>query len=370
MYHYLSLLKLADLVAQNSDRTALRELHDHRVGFGYHNGRSLHLAEFMSELRQSKSVWQWCNGDSEIVEEAYDLTVSKFSNLPSLKKNAHNMKPEGPDCRYYFEAYVNYAAKRIDMESYNIEAEKEIKAIELLQKLVVRHFRLSCLECCRKNRKLRRRYLWKLNGYTMHILLPIDILPNRCSKWLSDHIPDVDPSRAGERNRVQTIVDDLTGKRKFLSLEDVEKYANTVNLPCFKSDVEQEVTVKGLADTVADEKAENIELQRDVIQWLGKSKLRRLILQIFDSLACGEYKAGKIAENFGINKTTFSRFAGSNWLTQSKRSREHPIPDLWFNTAQTLAGHSVFVGVAEDTGILDRVEKVLKSNNARRRNGV
>ena len=369
-YCYMPLFQLAECIAQNGDRTALLELHDHRRGFSFHGRGTLSMADFISELRESKSAWRWCNGDSEILEEAYDLTVSKFSNLPALGKNGHDMKLEGPDCRYYFEAYVNYAAKRIDMESHNREAEKEIKAIELLQNLVVRHFRLSCLECCRKSRKLIRRYLWKINGYSMHILLPIDIPGNRCRKWLSDHISDVDPSRPGERNRVQAIVDNLTRKRKFISLEDIEKYANTENLPCFKPEIEQEITVKGLADTVADEKAENIEFQREVIQRLGKSKLRRLIRQIFDSLACGEYKIGKIAERFEINQSTFSRFAGSNWLTQSKKNQDHSIPDLWFNTSQTLAGHPVFVRVAEDTGILDRVEKILKSNNVRRGNGV
>ena len=90
---------------------------------------------------------------------------------------------------------------------------------------------------------------------------------------------------------------------------------------------------------------------------------------VFDCLARGEYEAVKVAENFGINKTTFSRFAGTNWLTQSSKSQDYPIPDLWFNTAQTLAGHPVFVRVADDTGILGRVEEVLRSSNARKRNG-
>jgi hypothetical protein len=165
-------------------------------------------------------------------------------------------------------------------------------------------------------------------------------------------------------------VDDLTRKRRIFSLGDIEENAIAAKPADFESHIEQEITVKGLADVVAREKADNIELQRDAIQKLGKQKLRQLICEIFDCLAWGKYEAARIADSFQINRATFSRFAGSNWLTQSGKSQDYPIPDLWFNTAQTLAGHPVFVSVAEDTGILGRVEQVLRTGNARRRNGV
>ena len=77
----------------------------------------------------------------------------------------------------------------------------------------------------------------------------------------------------------------------------------------------------------------------------------------------------KIADSFGINRSTFTRFAGSNWLSQSGKSQDYPTPDLWFNTAETLASHPLFVRVAEDAGILDRLEKVLEGKNPRRRHG-
>jgi hypothetical protein len=160
---------------------------------------------------------------------------------------------------------------------------------------------------------------------------------------LADNIPDVNPTRPGERDRVQAMVDNLAVKRKILSLENIEKNAIAADLSSFQPEIEQEITTQGLADAIADEKAENIEFQRDAIQQLGKRKLRRLIHQIFDSLALGQYEVVNIAKSFGINRTTFSRFAGSKWLTQTGKSRDYPIPDLWVNTAQTLAGHSVFV---------------------------
>ena len=369
MYGHFNLLRLAELIARNGDRKALQELHNNRSMFYYHSSQPFRLAEFVDKLRQSNPARRWCNGEAEILEKAYDMTISKFSNLPNSSKNHHGVKPKGPDCRYYYEAFIKRAAKMTDSQFHHHDNDRERQIAKLLQNLIVRHFRLSCQECSRRDRKLTTRYLWQVDGHSMEVFLPVDIHGRQRGKWLTDNISDVDPTRPGERQRVQAIVDDLAKKRKILSLEDIEENTIAADPPDFGPQIEQEITVKGLADVVAQEKAENIELQRDAIQQLGKQKLRQLIRRIFDCLACGQYESAKIADSFKINRATFSRFAGSNWLTQSGKSQKYPIPDLWLNIAQTLAGHPVFVRIAEDTGILGRVEEVLKSNNARRRNG-
>ena len=85
MYQHLSLLRLAELIARNSDEKALQELHNNRKVFHYYMDKHpLRLAEFADRLRQSKKARQWCNGDLEIREEAYDLTISKFTNFPNF----------------------------------------------------------------------------------------------------------------------------------------------------------------------------------------------------------------------------------------------------------------------------------------------
>ena len=369
MYQHFTLLRLTELIAHDSDSKALQELHDNRRVFYYHSKQPLRLAEFADRLRQSRQARQWCNGEVEILEKAYDLTISKFNNLPNPGENCPEVKLEGPNCRYYYEAFIKQAAKTTDSDFRYRDDDKERQMAKLLQNLIVRHFRLSCHECNRRDCELTTRYLWQVDGHSMKIFLPVDIKGRQRGKWLADNIQNVDPTQPGERDRVQDMVDDLTRKRNILSLEGIEENAIVANLPGLGLQIEQEITVKGLADVVAEEKAENIEAQRDAIQQLGKEKLRQLIRQVFGCLARGQYEVVKIAENFGINKTTFSRFAGSNWLTQSGKSQDYPIPDLWFNTAQTLAGHPVFVRVAGDAGILERVEKVLKSKNAQKRNG-
>jgi len=370
MYGHLTLLRLAELIARDGDRNALQEMHNNRKLFYYQNNQPLRMAEFADKLRQSRQARRWCNGESEILEKAYDLTISKFNNLPNPKNNCPEVKQQGPNCRYYYEAFIKQAAKTTNSQlHYRDDDDKEREVAKLLQNLIVRHFRLSCQECSRRDRELTTRYLWQVNGHAMEIFLPVDIQGRQRGKWLADNIPNVDPTRLGERDRVQDMVDNLTRKRNILSLEDIEENTIVADSSTSELQIQQQITVKGLADVVAQEKAENIEVQRDAIQQLGKEKLRQLVRQIFDCLARGEYEVVKVAENFGINKTTFSRFAGSNWLTQSGKSHDYPIPDLWLNTAQTLAGHPAFVRVAEDTGILGRIEGVLKNSNARRRNG-
>ena len=365
IYRNLTLLRLAELIAGNSDRKALQELHDHRRVFYYHSNQSLRLAEFADKLRHSKPAWRWCKGDMEVLEKAYDLTISKFSNLPNLKKNAPKVKLQGPNCRYYYEAFIKHVAKKINAEFDTREDNREKQMTELLQNLVIRHFRLSCHECSRRGSELTTRYLWQVNGHTMEILLPVDIEGRQRGKWLTDNIPDVDPMRPGERERVQAIVDRVLTKRKIISLENMANDKIATGSSWLRPEIGRKITVSGLADAVANEKAENIKFQRAVIQQLGKDKLRRLIHQIFNGLAYGKYEARKIAEGFGINPTTFSRFAGSRWSSETgKDGQDSRIPDLWFNTAETIAGNPVFVIAAEAAGVFKRVEEILESDNA------
>ena len=69
----------------------------------------------------------------------------------------------------------------------------------------------------------------------------------------------------------------------------------------------------------------------------------------------------KIADSIGINRATFTRFAGCNWL-RGDRKGDIPIPDLWLNTAHTLAKYPVFVKAAQAAGVLPRVKKVLEDS--------
>jgi hypothetical protein len=197
----------------------------------------------------------------------------------------------------------------------------------------------------------------------MSVLLPTQIPARQCGRWLSDNIPDVDPSRPGERERVQAVVDRLMVRGKILSIEDVDESKILTNSANIALEIEQQVAVKSLADAVASEKADNIKSQRPAIQKLGSQKLRQLVLEIFEAITDGEYEALSIAEIFAISPATLSRFACSHW--SSDTGYNIPVPDLWLNTAQVLAGHPAFTDTARETGVLGRVKEILHSSSRR-----
>jgi hypothetical protein len=362
MYRHSSLLKLAELIAHNGDSQALRELHENRSVFYHHDGGPLRLAEFVDRLRQSRPAWRWCGRRLDILDGAYDLTINKFSHLPDVKENDAQLKQKGSDCRLYYAAYIRHAIKKIETESYDSIVEKEGRMATLLQNFVIHHFRLSCLECNRTGPELTRRYLWKVNGATLSVRMPVQIPGSQCSRWLAENIGDFDLTRPGERLRVQALVDRLAAKQRLFSLDNIDKNEVAVSLPR-RSVTEQEVEIKGLAGAVADEKVGNIAFQRPAIQKLGKNRLKKLIHHIFDSLASGKYEASRIAENAGISQATFSRFAGSRWSSRPEISPNTAVPDLWRNTAEALACCPPFVEAAQTAGLWKRIEQIAATGN-------
>jgi hypothetical protein len=181
--------------------------------------------------------------------------------------------------------------------------------------------------------------------------------------WLEDNIQEVDPCRPGERYRVQGMIDEQLGLASHLSIEGLAD-----NLASHRDSdspiralIEKEVSTQGLANVVAEEKAANIDAQRRAIRALGRSRLKQLILRIFNNLSQEAYEEKRLAEAFRLSRATLSRFAGSRW----KRDVDGRIPDLWANTAHTLAGHASFMEAAEAAGVWDSVELILANRQHR-----
>jgi hypothetical protein len=285
--------------------------------------------------------------------------------LPETKENDAQLKQEGPNCRLYYEAYTKHVTKKMETESYNSIVEKEERMATLLQNFVIHHFHLSCLECNRTGSELSRRYLWKVSSATLSVRLPVHIPGSQCGSWLAENIGDVDPARPGERERVQALVDRLAAKQRIFSIDSIDKNEVSVSLP-YRSVTEQEIEIKGLAGAVADEKADNIELQRPAIRKLGKDSLKKMIIQIFDGLSNGDYEASEIAQSAGVSKATFSRFAGSRWSSHAEIDPNATVPDLWRNTAESLAGHPAFVEAAQTAGLWRRIRQIAATGKSTR----
>jgi len=346
VYNRLSLIELVARIAHHSDARALAELHDHRRVIRHCGDRWL-LAEYLNLLRESERDYSQL-----VLDKAYDLALGKFFNIPS--KSPGSLKSSGPDCRYYFMAFLVAAEHKLESGMDRIKADN--LACGLLQRHVYRHFRLSVLDCVRTEQKLIRRYNWHIKGAIISVYLPVELPGSICNRWLCERFPDVDPDRPGERERLQTAIDKTISRKYIHSLCDKEGL--DIDIPADRASpldmLSQQIDNQGLAETVANEKAENIELQKPAIRMLGLENLRCMILQIFADIASDSYNATVVADRFGMSRASLCRFAGTRW-----HSAEGPqIPDLWKNTAQVLCSHSRFNTLLQDHKMLDRIAAI------------
>ena len=368
-YGKLTLLQLTGRIVNSGDPEALKELHDKRKIFHNQQKKPIYLAEYISGLMNTKMAKFYCGGDRQLIEDAYNLTLDKFFNIPKERASDQQQGPQGPNCMYYFKAFIICAENKLMAQPPANAIEAEIASAEILRSLITWHFHLSCLEAKRGAQKLRRRYMWTTNGKTLYLWIPLELPGQRAREWLQANIPDVDPHRPGEQDRVQAIVDRLLTKRKVFYLSQLDRLGerlppSTHSLP---SIIKDQISVNGLAEVVATEKTENIKQQRPTVRLLGKDKLKQLIRTVFTRLAYGDYVEKDIALHFGLSFATFSRFAGAHWKGHQDDITMSRPPDLWKNTAGTLASHPDFVIAAQKTGVWKQISVVSRINNKTRR---
>ena len=318
------------------------------------------FVEFMEELRTKPWVLKWTNHNQLVLEKAYDITVDKFSHIPSDRAARDKSKKKRPDCCHYFRAFLDMTADWMANASNGNPLLEEISASRIFQKLVARHFRLSCKEALRNSNPMMSRYAWPVNGGVINILMPTSIFGRKRWEWLNAHVKNPDPQREGEKQRIQSIINERLGKPRQVILTKKlrqDLFGRSADTP-IESLMEREINIHGMANVVAEEKAECISDQRPAIQGLGEASLKKLVCHVFEALSTDQYEEKGIAELFGLSRPTFSRFAGSRWQIDPSST----APDLWRNVAQTLAGHTTFVEKAKEAGVWPRVQGVLKED--------
>ena len=366
----LSLVSLVRRVVTEADRSAHEEFHVSRTPFVGRKGEPLRCVEFIDALRQFELDRNGVRRvlSDETIDEGRDITVDKFSRLPSIDEagNSHLHKTSagsGPDCRPYFRAYLGRFDALQKAWSPMSALQNEKAAARLLQNHVQRHFYLSILEARRRTNPTVSRYEWRLPGGSLYVWLPVMLRSWERRAWLEANIEDPDPYRRDEKRRVQDIIDARLAKGKRVDLEECENAGIIADAskPVLPFAVLYGVSTQGLASVVAEEKVASIECQRPAVRSLGPMRLRELILHIFDRLDSGEYNDGKIAARYSLSRATFSRFAGSRWKgTQPGGDGTGAPGDLWVNVAHVLAAHPHFAEAAKAAGVWPRVKKVVQ----------
>lgn len=345
----LPLLELMKRVAFHSDQEALTEI----VGQRTFSGDGLTLTAFLHRLSATSLH---CLGKSQdlISQLAYDLTLDKFLLMPGDHIHTETQSEAEPrrtstDCRYYYKGFLAWVEKQEDRIPRGTLL-REAWVTEAFAGFVKRQFAHSCLEAKRRLAdRFSSRYVWNLDGRgSITVRLPRTLSASKRRHWLETHIPDVDPTRAEERKRIQSIIDRELSFGGQVSLDQVDgEAALASDPPDWKA---TELDRLGFPQFVADEKAESIELQRPAIRALGPANLRLLVLKIFDNLVSGECSEEVLASWFGLSKTAYSHFAGSKWDCGSDGTTA--VPDLFVNVAHVLARHPQFVDAAEELGFL------------------
>ena len=133
----------------------------------------------------------------------------------------------------------------------------------------------------------------------------------------------------------------------------------------FGSSVSDEMPRQGLAEIVSQEKSESIDQLHYKIAELGPVRIKRMVLEIFDQLLGGKCRAKEIACKYGLDKVTFSRFAGTKW-SNSDTVNPSRVPVLWKNTAGILASDDRFVQAAKNSGLWDKIRAICGDRFPRR----
>lgn len=360
-YRYASLAELAEHVLDHGDSEALHEIHNERTIFRTRGGQLVVMTKYVDDLSHAPRVFQLCGRDPNVLDRARDLTLDKFSRVPDLgNKGLRQQTHQGPDCRFYFRSFLSMIAQWRQAHPGANSLQEDTIAARILQRLVRRHFHLSCLEARRAGNPARSRYAWRINGCSLVLFMPVAIPGHQRRAWLDDNVKDPDPSRPGERERIQTIIDQRLGMGRHVSLDECE---HTDRLPPMSPDemaglLESEVALRGLADVVAEEKADNVQMQRPSIRRLGPDRLKQFVLRVFEDLGSECYEEHLVAQEFGLSRSAVSRFAGSRWY----RTRNSHPPDLWRNVAHTLAASDTFAQAAQEAGVWDSIAGITGSN--------
>lgn len=365
-YRKFALIDLIKRIAELGDKRALAEFHNNRTIFQVPEKGWVCLSDYLNHLREVAAIVRWKPGNAfEQADRAYDLTLDKFNNLPKKltnvsenpSENNTQLKRPGPNCRYYYRAFINHIERTFEENPPKGLLDVELRAAQAFKRFVNRHFLLSMLEAKRNSNPFWSRYFWSVKGYKISLWLPIYLKGQQRRKWLEKNIKDPYPTRPLERDRIQGIINRRLANLVFVPF-DPDRIGQ-LSGPFLTEKPTSEKFGSSLAQVVAEEKTANIDEQRQAIRKLGEKKLNELILRIFESAEDGDTTDAELAHEFGLSKATYSRFAGSLW----HKSKGKCPPDLWVNTAQVLAMDPSFKETVIAAGAWKQIQSVLKNSD-------
>jgi len=370
-------LEIVQLLVHESDQLALSELIERRKPFS-HGGKNLRIVDFLLLLCKGAPHGQEATMTrDEVTEDTYDLTLAKFTNLPSedvgpeigeQKKTSKKLKRKQVDCRNYYRVVLNQMEQWRTENPGTRELEEEQAACTLLQRLVVRHFYLSRLEVLRRMRPYATRYAWKVGTKSIKLWYPTEMPVKVFREWLQQQPQDADQRHSELQSRVQSEIDSHFFRDRFVSIDDLPEQPDATPSIDIHDPLAATAVPSMLAQVVAREKINQLDELRPAIRELGKKTVEQLVLRVFSDMTDGIFEDGAIAKDFGLSKATFSRFAGSQWQDKPEDQESAAIPDLWKNTAKVISAQPLFLEAAQEAGVSSAIARVLNSDARKKSN--
>jgi len=356
------------------DQEALAEIVHHRPVFSFGTKERLLLPDFLCLLLTTgKSEKE--SRTSQFWERAHEILLLKLGVLgrPSgphgggggdtASKGCRSRR--GIDCANYYAALWKYLRNNPVFAGARGTLEREKEAARQFQLFVTRNRHWSYLEARREVRLMfLRRYVWCLNGRgKIEVLMPKYMKGVECRKWLEINVPHPNPKAPGEKERVQAIIDRRLSIPRIVPLDRVALSAQGSSQPQVNLNIDDEPP-PSFIDFLAREKALAVDLQRPSIRKLGPARIEELVHAIGDNLRTREFTDEALANRFGISKTAFSHFGGSDWSKVKKgkgrtrrdekkveQEEETFVPDLFRNAAALLSESEIFREMAAEAGV-------------------
>ena len=362
-------------IVEDSDKLALKVMLETRRLFRLKDKPPLTLPEYLFKLRDRMMPFDRCDiNQCMLADCSYDLTLAKYSNIPDLsikRKSSYDksLKATEVDCRNYFRAFLRGTRQRNAQETIVSQVHEESFAGKKLQNLVYKNFLRSKAEC-KRDTPFSIRYTWQAQGTKYNLWYPSYMTAKEFNGWLKENVIEIDLKAPDSQKHLQSLIDTNLKRGGHIGLDELDNYKNVSNIEKNGlSSIEMDQGrrfVDRLSIAVAKKKVENIEQLRPGIAKLGKNVIERMILQIFSDISEDDYQVTRIASTYGVSKPTLSRFAGSQWFKKYENREKPEIPDLWRNTAKTLASSPEFIETLINSDPGANIENLLSLINRER----
>ena len=342
LYSEQSIICLLLQFLNNSDLDILAELLARHISIS--KGKILNIPQYILQLKESRTLS--LSESQMILDYAYDITIAKFSNIPSKTG-------DGIDSRYYYRAFLDYVI--LKLEGKNV-LQREIFTARKLRQFIDRHFKWSILDAKRKENGFVRSYTWKTGCSSYRINMPAVMTGRQCSDWLNDNIGVPDTDNAFEKERIQHIVNEQLFVPVKLSADadNFDLVSSKAPLPLCQV-IDAELNRQSLADCIADEKADNLDSLRPTVAKIGSDNVRNLVKDIFEEINNDRYQPSLLAEKYNLSPASMTRFASIKWSRNS-----NSMPQLWQNLARYVVNSSKYSELLDQTRLSGKLLSMVK----------